>query len=110
MRNAVLDVPGDVTEPPATPTPHTVWCQPSHCRAFPGADATHRHLIGQAAGVEVWVERSDTTRADGTHDYGTPAVYVWSEGHLPLGRPELDNLNALLSAAEVFADEFTGVR
>ncbi|MEU0078460.1 hypothetical protein ABZY58_11240 [Micromonospora tulbaghiae] len=108
MRNAVLSASGQFTEQPAKPTPHTPWCQPQHCAAFPGLDATHRHKIGEVDGAEVWVERSDTTRPDGRVDYGTPGVHLYCQGTLPLESG--DALIAMVNTARVFAAELAEVR
>lgn len=87
---------------------HPAWCQPGNCKTT-GPDVTHQHLIGQTAGVEVWVRRSDSTRPDGSHMFGHTTVHVVSDGAQPLDR-DVDVLGCLLLAAEGFADQFEGVR
>ncbi|MEU7978317.1 hypothetical protein AB0B63_07265 [Micromonospora sp. NPDC049081] len=90
------------------PTPHPAWCQPTHC-ATTGTDITHRHLIGTIHDTQVWVQRPDTTRSDGSHLYGNTAVHVTADGIAPL-TAHLDTLRALLTAVELFADQVEGVR
>ncbi|MEU7170245.1 hypothetical protein ABZ949_01985 [Micromonospora tulbaghiae] len=90
------------------PTPHTAWCQPDTCTRD-GLDITHKHLIGRIADMQVWVQRADTTRTDGSHLYGYTAVHVTSPGTAQLTR-HLDTVRALLTAAELFADQIDGVR
>jgi hypothetical protein len=90
------------------PTPHPAWCRPNSCDTN-GLNITHRHLIGSIASTQVWIQRSDTTRDDGSHHYGYTGVYVTSDGKQSLTR-HLDTLRALLTAAELFADQVEGVR
>ncbi|QKW15447.1 hypothetical protein [Verrucosispora sp. NA02020] len=90
-------------------TAHLAWCQPIHCTSSNHTDIIHRHLIGSIAGVKVWVQRTDTTRDDASHLYGRTAVHLSADEGQPLTR-HLDTLRALLTAAELFADQVEGVR
>ncbi|NIL62663.1 hypothetical protein [Salinispora arenicola] len=89
-------------------TAHPAWCQPNTCTTS-GPDTTHRHLIGTIAGLDVLIQRTDTTRDDGSHLYGHTGVHIVSEGRNRLTE-HLDTLHALLTAAELFADQVEGVR
>lgn len=89
-------------------TAHPAWCQPNTCTTS-GPDTTHRHLIGTIAGLDVLIQRTDTTRDDGSHLYGPTGVHIVTEGRNRLTE-HLDTLHALLTAAELFADQVEGVR
>jgi hypothetical protein len=90
------------------PTAHPAWCQPNTCTTS-GPDTTHQHLIGTIDGLRVFVQRTDTTRNDGSHLYGHTGVHIVSDGRANLTE-HLDTVRSLLVVAELFADEVEGVR
>lgn len=93
------------TSPAPQPTPHPAWCQREHCVVMRDGQATHRHLVGEVAGVQVWMERSDTGPA-----VGEVEVRVFSDASFPLGRDSRDTMMRLVAAAGMFADEVEGAR
>lgn len=98
------------TSPAPQPTPHPAWCQHEHCSAFPGDESTHRHLIGEVADQQVWVERDDHARGDGTQQVGKPKVHVLGEQATGMDEDTVEQYIGLLRMAARFAVDAREVR